>query len=461
MWVVPSYGRPAQCARLLDQMVMRGSVASGWVAVNADDPHYSLYQAIDFPPGWGLMTLPEGTKGMAQGIREVFRAFPNQSWYGIVADDNSVETTGFERALIEAAGQFGIASGNDCWQAREDIRESRMHGAIVFGGDLIRAIGYLIPEGFAHLYWDDLWEMIGRELGIWKCLMSVLTPHNHPFKLGLEPDETTARVNTADMYAADRARFETWCREEAAGDLARVRRAMGIRAPDIAAAKTRSVLICTPSSRSPVIDYTASITATAVVLERLGIRWDLKIHVGAPINQARNEMVAQFRKTDFTDLLFIDDDMGWRPDDVLRLLASDHPIIAGVGKKRRPGPDADMAMWCFSCLQDAEVVPEDGNGNLEVLHVGTGFMRIRRDVFDLLEEAHPAWTRRTGPTAFFANDVEDGVELSEDISFCHRWRALGGQIWIDPSIRLRHHGMAAFEGNFRSLFREVEQPTAG
>jgi hypothetical protein len=398
------------------------------------------------------MTLPEGVKGMAEGIREMFRAFPAMPWYGVIADDNTVETTGFERALIDAAGPWGVASGNDCWQAQEDVRHGRMHGAIVFGGDLVRALGYIIPEGFAHLYWDDLWETIGRELGVWKCLMSVLTPHNHPIRQGVEMDATTARVNSAEMYQADRERYRAWLKDEAPGDLERCRRAMGIRSPDIAAAKTRSVLICTPSSRSPVIDYTASMAGTASALDRFGIEWDLKIIAGWPLNQARNELVSQFRKTGFTDLLFVDDDMGWKPMDVIRLLGWDLDIVAGVGKKRRPGPDMDPSMWCFSPIDGSQAVPEDGRGNLEVGHVGTAFMRIRREAFDRLEAAHPEWKRRNSPTAFFANDVKDGTELSEDVSFCHRWRAIGGKVWIDPTIRLRHHGNAAFEGNFRSLF---------
>lgn len=452
MWILPSFGRPAQCARLLEQMVLHGMRGPGCVTVNADDPEYAGYRSLALPADWMMATLAEGTIGMAHGIREVFRGFPDMPWYGIIADDNAVETTGFERALIEAAGPLGIASGNDLWQASEDIREARIHGAIVIGGDLARALGYLIPEGFAHLYWDDVLEHLGRELGNWKCLMSVITPHNHPLRLGVEMDATTSRVNSAEMYAADSRSFEQWLKNEFHHDVERVRRAMGIQPPDIAAAQQRSLLIATPSSRGAVIDYTASMAATATLLERLGIRWDLKILLGYPINQARNEIVAQFRRSSFTDLLFIDDDMGWKPMDVVRLLGSPHPVIAGVGKKRRPGSDADMNMWCFSCLPGSREVPEDGRGNLEVLHVGTGFMRIRSDVFDALEAAHPEWRRRTGPTAFFANDVEDGQELSEDISFCHRWRAVGGRVWIDPSIRLRHHGQAAFEGNFRSLF---------
>ena len=49
--------------------------------------------------------------------------------------------------------------------------------------------------------------------------------------------------------------------------------------------------------------------------------------------------------------------------------------------------------------------------------------------------------------AFFENVVEDGMLWSEDYTFCKRWLALGGEIWLDPEIRLAHWGTYVWQGS--------------
>jgi hypothetical protein len=46
-----------------------------------------------------------------------------------------------------------------------------------------------------------------------------------------------------------------------------------------------------------------------------------------------------------------------------------------------------------------------------------------------------------------AIDPQSGAYLSEDYAFCDRWRALGGEIWLDLHSRLTHAGMSYYEGD--------------
>jgi hypothetical protein len=46
-----------------------------------------------------------------------------------------------------------------------------------------------------------------------------------------------------------------------------------------------------------------------------------------------------------------------------------------------------------------------------------------------------------------AIDPQSGVYLSEDYAFCARWRALGGEIWLDLHSRLTHTGTSSYEGD--------------
>jgi hypothetical protein len=453
MWFIPSRGRPAQCQALLDATVRHGMVAGGAVITDADDDSPFEYQAIRYPAGWAHLVLPPGTPGIAESIRAAYRCSPNESWYGLISDDNTVETDGFEAALVEAAGEWGIASANDLWQAREDVSVGRMHGATVFGGELVRALGWWVPDGFSHLYIDDVWETLGRHLGNWRTLMDVVTPHHHPFKTGATPDETTARVNAADIAQADRDRFAKWLEADADADLLRARTAMwAAKGLSLDLARSRSVMLATPVYRDVSPWYAAAMADTRVLLTRLGIRNELRIVAGhSIIHQVRNELAAKLLTSTHSDLIFIDADMAWNPWDVVRLLATGRPLIAGVGRKKSPKPDGDPSVWCFAGIQGTEnAVRQDRAGCLEVASVGTGFMLLNRSV---LEAMRPAYGER-----LFGYEInEDGEETSEDITFCNRWRRLGGEVWIDPSIALRHFGAAEYSGDVKCLFEYVRR----
>ncbi|MDE2101407.1 MAG: hypothetical protein KGL39_29435, partial [Patescibacteria group bacterium] len=229
MWCVASRNRPQQCQKLLDNMVARGMKGRGVVGVDADEPQANEYAALRFPEGWGLMVVENPNPGSCAILRRMFDQYPDEDWYGSIADDSSVETDGFEEKLIEAAGEWGIASGNDQWQANEDVSKGRMHGAVVFGGRFVRTLGYWVPDGFQHLYVDDVWETLGRSIGNWRTLMDVVTPHNHPWKTGEGLDETTANANSPETNEHDRRAYQEWREKNAPNDVLKVLRA---RHPD-------------------------------------------------------------------------------------------------------------------------------------------------------------------------------------------------------------------------------------
>src|SRR5689334_13146254 len=105
--------------------------------------------------------------------------------------------------------------------------------------------------------------------------------------------------------------------------------------PQLERARSRRVMICTPVYRETSWQYTRSLVDTCIAFERLGVGHRAQFVIGnSNLPRARNELVAEFLATDCTDLLFVDSDMGWRPNDALRLLASEREVIGGVGRKR-------------------------------------------------------------------------------------------------------------------------------
>ena len=230
-------------------------------------------------------------------------------------------------------------------------------------------------------------------------------------------------------------------------------------------ARTRSVMIATPVARDPTIQYAVSLLHTSAALNHHGIRHSCEFIVGSSnLPRSRNGLVARFLASDFTDLFMIDDDMGWDAGSVIRMLASEKPFLAAVGRKRSGVPNSDPNVWCCQFLRDRPAMRLDEMGNIEVGRVGAAFVKIERSVFERLIAAHPEWKReghedmsldvRACYHQFFRFDTElDHEEIGEDYLFCDRYREVGGEVWVDPSITLKHCGSHEFTGRLLEILQ--------
>jgi len=172
MWVLPTFGRPARCQQALCSITSAGVSSPGLVVIDGNpDPAYAN---LPLPPDWRAIYLPANL-GVCGVFNHVLQTWKNEPWYGFISDDSIVRTRGFDKPLVAAAGRAGFANSADGWQAHQ-----RMHGAVVFGGDLLRALGWWAPPGLIHCFVDDAWEHIGRALGNWVHLPQVMVEHLHP-----------------------------------------------------------------------------------------------------------------------------------------------------------------------------------------------------------------------------------------------------------------------------------------
>jgi hypothetical protein len=165
------------------------------------------------------------------------------------------------------------------------------------------------------------------------------------------------------------------------------------------------------------------------------------------ISRARNSLTSKFLiHPDTTHLMFIDADIGWEPHHLLMLLDADKDVIGGLyPMKSLP------VKWCINSFDGAA---QEGFVH-EVSKTGTGFLLIRRSVFAAMN-AHPAvkpFRNDLGLPAeldpymktYFDTAVRDGRYYSEDWTFCENWRDLGGQVWVDTRVMLRHTGTYVFD----------------
>lgn len=203
-----------------------------------------------------------------------------------------------------------------------------------------------------------------------------------------------------------------------------------------------SLFIATPCLDGNVsAHYTASLVRSMTALQQRGWRAPrIDFEIGnSLIADARNKLAARFLASDSSDLVFIDSDLSWSADDLLKLAAFDTPLVAGV-YQRKSRAKIDFA------VKFGPAISMDAQGLIAVERVGTGFMRIRRDCLEKMVAAHPTLRMaRDGTHALFDTSIVDGQFIGEDFTFCDRWRAIGGQVLVDPTMNFGHHGGAAYD----------------
>lgn len=170
------------------------------------------------------------------------------------------------------------------------------------------------------------------------------------------------------------------------------------------------------------------------------------------VSRARNLLVRDFLDSDCTDLMFIDADINFEPDDVLRLMAwaSDPKkgIVGGVPRTRKTNK-----VYIAQLDQDEEGVTMNRMGLVRAKRIATAFMMVRREVFERLVNENPQWnyydhTADRQLNAVFDFLVTDEGYMGEDYLFCDRAREIGYEVWVDPTIKLGHMGVQEYEGDF-------------
>lgn len=253
-------------------------------------------------------------------------------------------------------------------------------------------------------------------------------------------------------------------------------------------------VIVTPSHDGKFFqNYVASMMNFAVEAERAGMRLQVLFHQGESlVTRARNNCVAQFlANPHWTHLFWIDADIGFSAQAAFRLLLANYDIAAGVYPlKRENWPTEGVAAGTTrqqfeatftrytvnakaseaSAKVELDVQPD---GFMKMTEAPTGFMAIKRGVFERLMASYP--DLRYVPDGigdadlglhyrFFDVMVDPQTRryLSEDYGFCRLWSGLGESVYIDANSNLTHQGAKLYGGDFaNSLVTSLPHAVGG
>lgn len=256
--------------------------------------------------------------------------------------------------------------------------------------------------------------------------------------------------------------------------------------------RQKHIFIATPCYGGQIGEpYFRSMMRLAILCNKYDIKYTISTLANESlITRGRNTLVSFFMENkDATHLFFIDADIEFQPEDLLRQVAYDKPIVVGAYPKKAinwdsiinaaRNPDLDETAETIEGHSSNYVVNfdfvKDENGNrtpqvqivdnlVKLKDAGTGFMCIKREVIQQLMDAHPELKyvndinvdKKFEPFMYALFDTmidpESRRYLSEDYMFCRLWQQAGGEVYLDPRTALNHVGHYTFRGNIRKLF---------
>ena len=256
--------------------------------------------------------------------------------------------------------------------------------------------------------------------------------------------------------------------------------------------RQKHIFIATPCYGGQLGEpYFRSMIKLAILCNKYNIQYTISTLANESlITRGRNTLVSFFMENpQATHLFFIDADIEFNAEDVLRMVAYDKPIIVGAYPKKALNWTSIINAARNPELNETEETIEGHSSNyvvnfdflkndkgentpqvqiednlVKLKDAGTGFMCIQKDVIQKMFDAHPEFKyvndinvdQKFEPFMYALFDTiidpESRRYLSEDYMFCRTWQNMGGEVYLDPRTALNHVGHYTFRGNIRKLF---------
>ena len=218
---------------------------------------------------------------------------------------------------------------------------------------------------------------------------------------------------------------------------------------------SKKFFIATPSYGDVSPAYTHSVVSASMAFKEAGILFDYEIYTGnCHVDDSRNRLVRDFLETDCTDLVFIDADLRFECDALIRLCSYDKDVVAGI----YPYKDCEESYPVNHLPGPIKYEPD---GLIEVFGAPTGFLKIKRHVLELLAKSSDRFPakddKKTGIRKIpiiFERTFNNNTRWGGDYTFCNKWRAIGGKIYIDPFMLFEHYGIARYGGLYSAYLKK-------
>jgi hypothetical protein len=193
------------------------------------------------------------------------------------------------------------------------------------------------------------------------------------------------------------------------------------------------------------------------------------------VSRGRNAAAAFFLSDpDATHMMFIDTDIEFDPNEVLRMLGVDKDVVAAyyphkyinlsyLGDAIQKGAQDPLRLATHVSAISETPLPsglQKAPALINVEYAPTGFMLIKRCVLEKLAGLHPERNYKNDIDGYMSADQSKFFDFfrvsvnpsnkkyeSEDYGFCSLWRDAGGHVSVLTDVNLTHYGWYGYRGN--------------
>jgi len=198
--LVPSRNRPQNIADLIIAFDETETESDLIVIVDDDEPQMDAYLQL----GCDVLMVEKQGKGMAKPLNFAARHYSHKyRHFAFLGDDHRPRTDKWDEFFIRELDLLGtgLVYGNDLLQGEN------LPTAVAMTGNIVRELKGMVPPGLIHLYLDNFWMQLGKDLGAFSYLGHVILEHLHPIAGKAEWDEGYKAVNAEEVYSADAKAF--------------------------------------------------------------------------------------------------------------------------------------------------------------------------------------------------------------------------------------------------------------
>ena len=217
------------------------------------------------------------------------------------------------------------------------------------------------------------------------------------------------------------------------------------------------------------INTMLSVTRLVKEFTKAGLEWQIETVKSPYVSKARNALTALFLRSKYDYLLFIDADVEFNPEAVIRMLVTKKDIILTPYRVKFP-QDVNIAKYSVSFPDDKNVSILPGD-LVEISEGPAGLMLIHRKVFEFLMDSCPRlkikhpFQKESDPYLYnfwdTTFDLDRGLWRGEDISFCRLARDYGFKIYANIKSRTTHHGSYGWPGKFEDALTKEKNEILG
>lgn len=218
----------------------------------------------------------------------------------------------------------------------------------------------------------------------------------------------------------------------------------------------KKVIFCIPTITKPYQQCQDALAASIPLIQAAGWEEGAVYEVGCPyISAARSKLLRKAMDAKADVVVFIDHDLSWNPEDLLRLIETEGDVVSGTYRFKKE-PEEYMGALLLT-NEGRPIAREDGC--LRAHSIPAGFLKITKEAVNKFMGAYPELTYgdRFNPcTDLFNHGAHNGTWYGEDYAFARRWIEKCGPIWLIPDLNLTHHSDKPYPGNYHEFL--LRQP---